>query len=107
MARIWNPDWIHVDPALLLIAYEPLTEGRPRPMAGEGEGEGEIRPGFGAGTESAALPLAVVMRAGIGAVCGIVGAEVSSWIGIGVFCVAFRTGVAFTAGVSDSDGLGS
>ena len=41
-----------------------------------------------------------VMRVGMGMVCGIAGAEVSGWIGMGEVWGAFGTGVAIGLGVA-------
>jgi hypothetical protein len=51
--------------------------------------------------ENAGAALAVpVTSVGMGTVCGIPGAEVRGWMGMGVVCGASRTGVAAGEGIS-------
>ena len=63
-----------------------------------GDAGGTLRDGAG---ETAGVAVAVpVTSAGMGTVCGIAGAEVSGWIGMGEVWGAFCTGVATGPGVS-------
>jgi len=81
-------------------------------VAGEGVWEG-IGEGFSCfrGVPVAVPVVAVVMRAGgMGAgwgIEGMEGAEVSGWMGMGVFCGASRTGVALVTGALVSEGSGA
>ncbi len=74
--------------------YEPVADGNGAAGdAGDAVGDG--------GGEADGVAVAVpVTNAGMGTVCGIVGPEVSGWIGMGEVWGAFCTGVATGLGVS-------
>ena len=82
-------------------SYEPVAEGDRVSVPEDAEvslcgGVGETV------VVSVAVPVSagVLMGAGMGAVWGIAGTEVSGWIGIGAVLGAFCTGVALGPGTS-------